>query len=155
MIDVIQIQLQPIAIVFLMLVALTGCAASDAEETMADFYPTIETARAAPDTTVRLFYDLFIQQQYAATETLLVPETVASITGNGRNPYAEVQRRQDQVLGGISSYVIHGVRYLGPDKAEVDADYYTGEIRFRETITLVKNPGGWQISGSVPHGIGQ
>jgi hypothetical protein len=131
----------------LLLVTVVACWPEPDEPIPAALVPMIVAARRDPAATVSLFYEFFIQKEYAATGALVTSEFVTSLS-HGRLSYAEVQRRQDKTLGYVLKYEILAVRYPDPTTAHVDIDIEPdSSMPSEETIFLIKGPDGWRISG--------
>jgi hypothetical protein len=135
------------------MIVATGCGQESEGPDMTALQPTIEAARQDPEATVRLAQDLFMQKQFAATEMLFTPKFVSGLTDNGKRSYGEIQRKQAELVGGLTRYEILGVRIESPMQAEVDIDSYWGGSPSKETLILIKGSDGWQIDGSLPRNI--
>jgi hypothetical protein len=135
-----------IVILCVLMLAAIGCGQESEKTDMTALQPTIEAARLDPEATVRLFYDLLIQKDYAATEFLVTQEFLDRITKNGQRSYADVQRRHAYTAGDVTDYDILAVRYPDPTTAHVDIDVHSGPGVSEETVFLLKGDQNWQIS---------
>jgi hypothetical protein len=136
------------------MIVATGCGQESEKTDMTVLQPTIEAARQDPAATVGLFYDLLIQKEYSATESLVTSEFVTASTDNGQRSYAEVQRRRADTAGYVLRYEILDVRYPDRATAHVDIDVYRGSIAASEqTVFLTNGSQGWQISGGLSRNI--
>jgi hypothetical protein len=86
----------------LLLVGVAGCWPAPDEPVPAALVPMIVAARQDPAATVGLFYEFFIQKNYAPAELLVTEELAKSYSYGGRLSYAEVHRRSAYTQGSVT-----------------------------------------------------